>query len=216
MVPHPAEECRLNPLPMFPLGTVLLPHMVLPLHVFEPRYRSLMHDVLEGDREFGVVLIRRGHEVGGGDERYAVGTVARVLRAERLDDGRWLVLSVGTRRFRVDRWDTESPYPLATVTDLPEERAAAPAVALRDTLAPRLRRILALQLELGHDGVPPTVELSDDLDVACWQAAVVAPLSPIDAQRVLETDGCGERMQLLDRMLLDLEEVLEMELRAGP
>jgi uncharacterized protein len=82
---------------MFPLGTVLFPHMVLPLHVFEPRYRALLDDVLEGGGEFGVVLISRGHEVGGGDLRTDVGTVARILRAEQLDEDRWFVIAVGTR-----------------------------------------------------------------------------------------------------------------------
>ncbi|MFA9429442.1 LON peptidase substrate-binding domain-containing protein [Egicoccus sp. AB-alg2] len=200
-------------LPMFPLGTVLLPHMVLPLHVFEPRYRELMRQIMAGDREFGVVLIQRGHEVGGGDERYALGTVARVLEAEELDDGRWLVITIGTRRVRVERWLPDAPYPLAEVTELEEERATAPAVALRDTLTPRLRRVLAMQLELGQDGVPPTVELSDDPDVGCWQVAVVAPLTPLDAQRILETDAGLERMQLLDGMLVDLEESLAWQLR---
>ena len=90
-------------LPMFPLGTVLLPHMLLPLHIFEPRYRALIHDVLDGDREFGVTLIERGHEVGGGDRRADVGTVAHVEEAEELDDGRWVVLAAGTRRIRVER-----------------------------------------------------------------------------------------------------------------
>ena len=66
---------------MFPLGSVLLPSMVLPLHVFEPRYRALVRDVLDGDGEFGVCLISRGHEVGGDDVRTDVGTVARVHEA---------------------------------------------------------------------------------------------------------------------------------------
>src|SRR5439155_458702 len=65
-----------TPLPMFPLGTVLFPFVVLPLHVFEPRYRALTRDCLAGSGEFGVVLIERGLEVGGGDERFPVGTVA--------------------------------------------------------------------------------------------------------------------------------------------
>src|SRR5580658_2819799 len=68
-------------LAMFPLGTVLVPHGVLPLHVFEPRYRVLMFDCLRGTREFGVVLIERGSEVGGDDQRFAVATVARIEAA---------------------------------------------------------------------------------------------------------------------------------------
>ncbi len=66
---------------MFPLGTVLFPSMVLPLHVFEPRYRQLTLECIEAEREFGVVLIARGSEVGGGDQRRSVGTLARIVQA---------------------------------------------------------------------------------------------------------------------------------------
>jgi Lon protease-like protein len=65
-------------LPMFPLGTVLLPGGVMPLHVFEPRYRQMIKDCMASDAEFGVTLIERGSEVGGGDVRSEVGTVARI------------------------------------------------------------------------------------------------------------------------------------------
>ena len=89
-------------MPMFPLGTVLFPHALLPLHVFEPRYRLMTERVLRGDGEFGVVLIERGSEVGGGDTRFDVGTVARVVRAQELPDGGYALATVGIRRIRVD------------------------------------------------------------------------------------------------------------------
>ena len=72
------------PMPMFPLGTVLFPHMGLPLHVFEARYQALTRDCLDGNGEFGVVLIERGSEVGGGDTRFGVGTVALIAEAAEL------------------------------------------------------------------------------------------------------------------------------------
>src|SRR4051812_45485804 len=100
-------------LPMFPLGTVLFPYALLPLHVFEPRYRMMMRGVLRGDQEFGVVLIERGREVGGGDTRFALGTLARVVRATELDDGRYALTAVGVRRLRVDEWLADDPYPQA-------------------------------------------------------------------------------------------------------
>ena len=80
---------------MFPLGTVLFPHAVLPLHVFEPRYRVMMRRCIDGDGEFGVVLIERGSEVGGGDARFDVGTIARIVQAAELDDGRFAIATVG-------------------------------------------------------------------------------------------------------------------------
>jgi uncharacterized protein len=108
-------------LPMFPLGSVLLPGMLLPLHVFEPRYRALVDHVLQGDGRFGVVLIERGHEVGGGDQRSDVGTVAEVVRTEVLPDGRWALLVAGRERIRVDRWLDDDPYPRAEVHAWPDQ-----------------------------------------------------------------------------------------------
>ena len=100
-------------LPMFPLGTVLLPGAVLPLHVFEPRYRALVSDCLAGEPEFGVVLIERGREVGGGDVRRDVGTVARIAEVASLPDGRSALMTVGTRRITVRQWLPDDPV-LAT------------------------------------------------------------------------------------------------------
>src|SRR5262245_17759750 len=108
-------------LPMFPLGAVLFPTVFLPLHVFEPRYRAMTRACLEGDREFGVVLIEGGNEVGGNDVRTAVGTVATIVQAQELDDGRWVLGTVGTRRIRVGSWLPDEPYPRADVDDWPDE-----------------------------------------------------------------------------------------------
>lgn len=198
-------------LPMFPLGTVLAPHMVLPLHVFEPRYRAMLDDVLAGDGEFGVVLISRGHEVGGGDLRTDVGTVARILRAEQLDDERWFVIAVGTQRMRVEGWLPDDPYPRAEVALLDDEHDEEAQAAL-DEVVPRLRRVLALQTELGQADMPATFEVADDPSTACWQAAVLAPLTPFDAQHVLAVDRCSDRLALLDELLADLEITLRFQL----
>ncbi|MEL6986015.1 MAG: LON peptidase substrate-binding domain-containing protein, partial [Actinomycetota bacterium] len=76
-------------MPQFPLRSVLFPSMVLPLHVFEPRYRTMVHDLLEGDGRFGVVMIDRGSDTGGQDQRSSFGTVARIVESEEYPDGRW-------------------------------------------------------------------------------------------------------------------------------
>ena len=110
-------KTRLMELPMFPLGMVLFPSLFLPLHVFEPRYRVLARHCMDGNREFGVVLIERGSEVGGNDVRTSVGTVAQIVDATELDDGRWVLGTVGTRRVRVHEWLTDDPYPRADVDD---------------------------------------------------------------------------------------------------
>jgi len=199
-------------LPMFPLGTVLMPHMVLPLHIFEPRYRTMFHDLLEGDREFGVVQIARGSETGGGDVRHDIGTIARILQAQELDDGRWVAVTVGTRRLRVIDWYPDDPYPQARVEELAEDVVDTEVRARRDELLPRVRRLLALRSELGDETVPSTFDVAGDDAVACWQLLVLSPLSGIDAQRLLATDGWDERLARFDVLLGDLEETSALEL----
>jgi uncharacterized protein len=219
---------------MFPLGTVLFPHMVLPLHVFEPRYRALLDDVLEGGGEFGVVLISRGHEVGGGDVRTDVGTLARVLRAEQLDEDRWFVIAVGTRRFRVEGWLPDAPYPRAEVVFLDDdpldehdggageagrdegghdEAADADVTTATAALVPGLRRVLALQAELGQDNVPATFELAENPSVAAWQAAILSPLTSFDAQRILASDDRLARLALIEGFLDEIEATLRFQLQ---
>jgi Lon protease-like protein len=199
-------------LPMFPLGTVLLPHMVLPLHIFEPRYRTMFRDLREGDHEFGVVQIQRGHEVGGGEVRGDIGTVARIVQTEELPDGRWLAVTVGTRRFRVMRWFPDDPYPQAEVEELPDEPISTGVAASRDALVPRVRRLLALRSELGSDSAPSTFGLADDPSMACWQLLVLTPLSDLDAERLLGIDGWEPRLAAFSAMLDDLEETAGLEL----
>lgn len=201
------------PLPMFPLGTVLVPHMVLPLHIFEERYRALIRDVLDGDGQFGVVLIERGHEVGGGDVRTDLGTVARVLKAEELDDGRWVAVAVGTQRLKVERWLADEPYPRAEVRLLDDPPAGAEAAGRCATVQARLRRVLGLLAEL-DDPAPATaaIELDPDPLVASYQAVALAPLGPLDAQRLLAAPTADERLRLLETMLEDAAATLEFRL----
>jgi uncharacterized protein len=160
-----------------------------------------------------VTLITRGHEVGGGDIRADVGTVARVLQAEELEDGRWLSIAVGTRRFRVESWLPDDPYPRADVVDLDDEDPDDAALELLAVLEPKVRRVLAMTTELGEETVPASFELSDDTEVACWQTIVVPPLNPYDAQRVLVTEGWEDRLRLTDTLLDDLEAGLVFRLR---
>src|SRR3954470_15280070 len=119
-------------LPMFPLGAVLFPGVGIPLHVFEPRYRALMRHCLDTDRRFGVVLIERGSEVGGGDVRFDVGTCARIVEADGLPDAGWALVAIGVERLRVRRWLPDDPYPRAEVELLVDEAPPPGAGDRRD------------------------------------------------------------------------------------
>ncbi len=203
------------PLPMFPLGSVLFPNVLLPLHVFEPRYRALVTDCLRHGQEFGVVLIERGTEVGGGDSRFDVGTVARIRESAQLPDGRWALVGVGTRRIRVRSWLPDDPYPLALVEDMADpvpDPADGPLLAEAEAA---VRRALALAGELDEAPVPATFELAEDPMVAVWQLPAVAPLGPVDQQRLLEVEQPAPRLRLLTTMASDAAAVLAYRLSGG-
>jgi uncharacterized protein len=203
---------------MFPLGTVLFPNAPLPLHVFEPRYRALTETCLRGDGRFGVVLIERGREVGGGDSRFSVGTVARIVEAARTPDGRYLLATEGVERLRVRRWLPDDPYPRAEVDILPEPKRVLPrASEQRDAVERLLARVLALSGELG-DRAPASNDaaaLDADPMRASFEAAARAPIGPLDAQRLLELDDPSDRLEQLEAMLQEAAEVLQFRLSGG-
>jgi Lon protease-like protein len=200
---------------MFPLGTVLLPGAYLSLHVFEPRYRALVEACLDGTPEFGVALIERGSEVGGGDSRFDVGCVARIVEAVTLPDGRWALGTVGARRIRITRWLEEDPYPLAEVAPWPDPAAGETAAGSRVPLLAATRRLLALSAELGEAVAPATADVDEDPVLATYQLAALAPLGPMDRLALLAAPDPDERATLLGRLLEEATEVAEARL-AGP
>jgi Lon protease-like protein len=202
---------------MFPLQTVLFPNAVLPLHVFEPRYRELTETCLRGDGRFGVVLIQRGSDVGGGDSRFSVGTVARIVEAARTPDGRYLLATVGSERLRVRRWLPDDPYPRAEIDLLTEsKRVPARATDQREVVERLLVRVLALWAELGQPAPSiDAVQLDADPIRASFEAAAMAPIGPLDAQRLIEIDDPCERFERLEAMLTDEVELLQMRLAEG-
>ena len=123
-------------LPLFPLGAVLYPGMLLPLHIFEERYRQLVRDLLDGPepRRFGVIAIRKGRETGidGVHSLYEIGCTATLRRVDGHDDGRFNIVTIGTQRFRLRGLDETRPYLQGEVEMLADEPAdpvsAEPAV----------------------------------------------------------------------------------------
>jgi uncharacterized protein len=197
---------------MFPLGSVLLPGGVLPLHVFEPRYRQLVVDLLANDAEqpeFGVTLIERGHEVGGGEQRADVGVVARVVRIDALAQGRYAVLCVGTRRIRVRSWLPDDPYPIADVDDWPDDDPDADGLtAAVEAAHARVRAAHRLAAELGDEPDDLDLDISDDPLLASYHLAALAPIGPADRYRLLCAASPAARLSLLDEALDDVEAMM--------
>lgn len=201
---------------MFPLGSVLLPGGVLPLHVFEPRYRQMVIDCLDGDAtpEFGQVLITHGSEAGGGDERAMVGTVAQMIQIEAIDEQRYAIVAVGVRRFRVNAWLPDDPYPLADVEDFPDEEPDPPGLAVQVAAShSRVRSALAMAMELGDVQVDlDETEIADDPLIGTYHLASLAPIGPADRYRLLQAEGPQQRLDLLDEVLDDVEAMLKFRL----
>ncbi len=200
---------------MFPLGSVLFPGAVLPLQVFESRYRALVADVTQADGRFGVVLINRGHEVGGGDERTQVGTIAEIVRNGEAEDGRILLVAVGRERIRITEWLEDDPYPQAMVEPFVDgEIGDDIETALRRTAAAR-RKLLALAIEMGAYGQNLDMDLPDDPNAAVWSLCEAAPMGSFDRQQLLEISDARERLRVLEKMMADQTSDLVEVLRRG-
>jgi Lon protease-like protein len=204
---------------MFPLSAVLFPHASMPLHVFEPRYRELMRDCLAGDARFGIVLIERGSEVGGGDQRSKLGTRGVITQASELPDGRWVLQVTGEALIEVHEWLPDDPYPVALVRDAKPGPGAGSgdATPLVGAAGQRVRRARALLAEQG--GAPPlpaelALDGGGDVEVASWHLCAAAPLTAYDAQRLLAVARAPERLRLLAELMEELELDLHRMLRA--
>ena len=168
-------------LPLFPLGAVLYPGMLLPLHIFEERYRRLVRDLLGGPepRQFGVIAIRKGRETGidGVHSLYEIGCAASLRRVDRHDDGRFDIVTVGTRRFRLLGLDETRPYLQGEVEMLAEEPAdqAAAEPVVRVVQAAFGEYLNALTTWGGA-----TVRLADLPDEAALLSYVIAAAMVID------------------------------------
>lgn len=201
---HRIERC-----PMFPLGSVLFPHGALPLQVFEPRYVTMVQDCLDRNSPFGIVLIERGSEVGGGDVRLDAGTLASIASSGPIDDGRLAILAVGTHRISIDRWLEDDPYPIANVTVFADTAFSGSLAPMVDTARRRRQRLIGLAIELGGTSGPISIDIGDDPLVASWHLCNAAPLAAYDRQTLLTIDDPTERMirliALLDLRIDDLE-----------
>jgi Lon protease-like protein len=200
---------------MFPLGRPVLPGEVLGLRVFEDRYVTLLERIRDRpEPEFGVVLIDRGSEIGGGDVRRDVGTVVVAARIQQLEGGQFAVAGIGRRRIRVVEWMHDDPHPWAMVenwqdsTDAEHNSPLSKTVEM-DVLADTLRqRVNSL---LNAFGSPP-VQREDFGDrpstERLYGLAHRLPVGPADLQALLEADTLERRLDVMSEVLSHLEEIV--------
>lgn len=206
-------------MPLFPLGTVLFPGLLLPLHVFEERYRQLVHDLLDGPepRRFGVIAIREGRETGvdGVSALYEVGCTATLRQVTELPDGRFDLVTVGTQRFRLLTLDGSRPYLKGEVEPLTEETGDEKAAG---SMVRAVQRKFRAYLEaLAGRGVTQvgTPRLPDEPVVLSYlvAASVIADLS--DRQALLAEPDAAGRLAT-ERALLSREIRMLRKLTSAP
>jgi Lon protease-like protein len=197
-------------IPLFPLSSLLVPGLVMPLHIFEPRYRQLITDIVdapEDERGFGVIAIREGREVGadGAPALYDIGTFASLREVSMHPDGRSDIVTVGTERFRVLRLVEGKPYAQAEI-EIVEELPGEADVALAAAAMERFRAYRALLSDDDDDA-----ELPDEPRVLSYliAAAVVADLptrqaflaAPDDSARLrAESDFLRTELSIVEHM----------------
>ena len=220
-------------LPVFPLSTVLFPGLVLPLHIFEERYRTLVRRLValpdEGPHEFGVVTLRRGSEVQTlpeGDEPpasetpvtteqlYDVGCTAELRQVTELPDGRFDIVTVGRRRFKLLGVEVGAePYLTAEVEWLPDEEESADEVA--ELLAPRVLAAFRTYLELLRPAAEVLDQVPDDPTVLSHLVAATAQLTTDERQLLLAAPDTAGRLRA-ELKLLNREAGLLARVRAVP
>ncbi len=198
--PEPGAVILPTTIPIFPLADVMLfPNMARPLHIFEPRYRAMVADALEGDRLIGMVLLRPGYQADyeGRPPVYSTGCAGRITEVERLPDGRYAIVLRGLVKFRITGEDDSRPYRLAQVEALPELLDDQERAALRR----QRQQLTELLATIAPDSEPPPPELPDqDLVNGLAQFLEIPPSA---RQRLLEQEGPLARaralIELLDR-----------------
>lgn len=200
---------------MFPLGTPVLPGMVLPLRLFEPRYLQMYADIIDSTREFGVVLIERGLESRDDNPTFGIGCTARIIGSGLNDDGTIGLVSVGETRIKLDEWLTSDPYPRAEVTDLEDEPLGGVGMAALEEGLGRIPELMEMATRLSPEFDAQLPELSDDPVRAVYQLAQVAGLQALDLQRVLEAASSDARARLVTLYIDESIELMRLQLEVG-
>ncbi len=218
---------RIMQLPLFPLkNVVLFPGMVLPLHIFELRYREMIGKCIDEKLPFGVVLIRAGEEVGDAATPCTVGTAARITRVDRLDNGHMNITTVGTKRFRVLELDTRSnSYLSATVRPLPFINGSTKAA---EDLAHKVRPRIIEYVELLSEASKHKLKLDrlpEDPMTLAFLVGIAMQVTPEDKQKLLERVGVPQMLSwslhLLSREILFTRHMVEtqpeiLSMNSGP
>ena len=200
-------------LPLFPLNVVLFPGMPLPLHIFEPRYREMIAYCSDNEKEFGVLLIKEGSEVGDPATPVGIGTLARIVGIDRLDDGRMNIVTVGTCRFHLVNLSADKrSYIVGDVEPLEDEQAEEDISPLAEDVGRLLQRYSTLLHAALERELTPLQPPSDPEALSHLVGGTLQIPNP-ERQRLLELLSTKARLELerelLNRESSNLQEFIE-------
>lgn len=196
---------------MFPLGSALLPGMPAVLRLFEQRYLEMLAELIQVEPlQFGIVLIAGGAEVGGGDRRFEIGCVSRVVQ---LMEGEGFIglVAEGRARFEIVEWFEDDPYPRARVRFMPELVWDEELRGRFDETERVVRRALAQSSEFEEQRWAADTELSADPVAAAWQLAGIAPLGELDRYTLLRAENVDELLEATARLSSEAIETLSLK-----
>ena len=187
------QRTEIMEIPLFPLkNVVLFPGMVLPLHIFELRYREMINRCIDERLPFGVVLIKEGQEVGAAATPHEVGTLARIHRVERLDDGCMNITTIGTERFKIEKIQQQHSYLTATVHIIPTINGSIKlATELAQKMRPRLYEYVEL-LSKANNADLKLDRLPEEPTAMAFLVAIALQMSTTQKQALLERPGIPE------------------------
>lgn len=191
-------------LPLFPLKSVLFPHLPVHLHIFEERYQAMINGCIERHAPFGVVLIKEGEETGAPAVPHDVGCIAHILGVERLEDGRMNLVAAGDRRFRLlEYMEADLPYLVGRVEEIEDVPVAQPEVeCAAQEVSELLIRYLTMLAERVDQQIP-SLELPQDAETLSFWVASVATIPDPDKQALLEMTSTSDRLRAESLWLAD-------------
>jgi Lon protease-like protein len=201
------DKSQWTGLPLFPLNIVLFPGMVLPLHIFEERYKLMINHCLEEERPFGVLLIRKGKEVGHGAKPYKVGTTTVIAGVSRLDDGRMNVVTIGHERFRLRALYHDLPYLVGDAEPWPLVGAATAEAQAQVNPVGALFHQYLTQLAQAQGHKIDVAEMPDDPQALALLVAVTLQLPMPQKQQLLAQPSILQ-MLLAERAIMRREQLL--------
>jgi Lon protease-like protein len=209
---------QLSELPLFPLGTVLFPGMVLPLHIFEERYRIMIQRCINTNSPFGVVLIREGSEVGGGNTTiFDIGTTAHITQVDTLGDGRMNIATLGVQRFRIHQVEeAKAPYLVGMVEEYPFSETNTPTTQQEaHHLAPILGHYLEAIAALSNSTITLD-QIPEDATTLAFLTAIILRAPMEEKQNLLSMTSLRELLREERKLLLRESHLLRLMTKSAP